>query len=135
MAATKTARNPVPPALVAHQWRPGQSGNPRGVLAAPKYVDCLRICREASPQAAETLVALLEDDDSRVRLLAADKILERAWGKPREMNDDTTDPEEEAKRAEFVSKICGMMEENARLKASINTEPRPSIHELKGTRL
>jgi hypothetical protein len=33
----------------------------------------VRICREASAKAAETMVALLDDDDGRIRLLAADK--------------------------------------------------------------
>ena len=126
MAATKTAKKPVPLALVTHQWQPGQSGNPRGVLAAPKYLDCLRICREASAKAAETMVALLEDDDSRVRLMAADKILERAWGKPREMKDEPPpDPEAEAKRTKLLTKINRLLEEDAAKRGNASRPPDP----------
>jgi hypothetical protein len=32
------------------------------------------------------MIELLKSDDDRVRLMAADKLIERAWGKPREYN-------------------------------------------------
>ena len=59
------------------------------------------------------MVALLKDDDSRVRLMAADRILERAWGKPREMTDEPDDAEAEAKRAEILAQVFRMLEEHA----------------------
>jgi hypothetical protein len=132
MAATKAAKKPVPLALVPHQWQPGQSGNPRGVLAAPKYLDCLRICREASSKAAETLIALLEDEDSRVRLMAADKILERAWGKPREMTDEPNEAEAETKRAEILAQVFRMLEERAAERAgNTSSSPNPETGTVK----
>jgi hypothetical protein len=57
-------------------YKPGQSGNPGG--RTKEFAECQRICREASREAAQTMIGLLESDDDRVRLMAADKILERA---------------------------------------------------------
>jgi hypothetical protein len=76
-------------------YRPGQSGNPGG--RTKQYAEAQRICREASPEAARTMVELLKSDDDRVRLMAADKLLERAWGKAREY-DPAKDGEEPLRR-------------------------------------
>ena len=38
--------------------------------------------RELSPQAIEVLRGAMEDDDPRVRIKAAEVLLDRAWGKP-----------------------------------------------------
>ena len=37
-----------------------------------------------SPRAAQRLIELMEGDDERVALMAADKVYERAWGRPRD---------------------------------------------------
>jgi hypothetical protein len=50
--------------------------------------ECQAIARDASPRAILRLVELIESDDERVALMAADKVLERAWGKPKEIFDD-----------------------------------------------
>jgi hypothetical protein len=74
---------PLPPALVKHQWKPGQSGNPGGL--GGEYRRCLKLCREASFAAAQEIIHLAKhSDDDRIRLMAATWIYERAWGKPRE---------------------------------------------------
>lgn len=67
-------------------WKPGQSGNPLGLAAA--YGDVIRAAREASPGALLRLIELIQSPDDRVALMAADKLLERAWGKPKEAQDD-----------------------------------------------
>lgn len=69
-------------------WKPGQSGNPGGM--ATVYGDVLRAARTASPMAVAKLVELVGSPDDRVALMAADKLLERAWGKPKEIQDDKT---------------------------------------------
>ena len=65
-------------------WRPGQSGNPGGI--AGRYSEVMRLAREASPEAVKTLVAIMSDpgEDARARIVAAQTILDRAWGKPKE---------------------------------------------------
>lgn len=73
------------------QWQPGQSGNPSG--KGGNFVKAQSIYRENSPEAAQTMVDLLKDPDPRVRGFAADKVMERAWGKPRDYDPKSEDPE------------------------------------------
>jgi len=59
-------------------WTKGISGNPAG---RPK--DTIGpLARERSIDAFNTIVALLESKDEKVRLRAAEIILERGFGKP-----------------------------------------------------
>jgi hypothetical protein len=81
-AGPEQEKRTIPPALAAHSWRPGQSGNPGGRTI--EFADCQRLCREASPDAARRLIELMYSEDERVALMAADKVLERAWGRPKE---------------------------------------------------
>ena len=78
-----TARE-LHPAMNPHRWKPGQSGNPSG--RSKMYGEAMRICREASPEAAHKMVALMSSDDHRVAYMAASAVLERAWGKPKEFD-------------------------------------------------
>jgi hypothetical protein len=82
------------PAMEACKWKPGQSGNPHGKRGA--YLEAMRICREASPEAARKMVALMDSDDPRVAYMATNAVLERAWGKPREY-DPSADPDSKIK--------------------------------------
>ena len=60
----------------------GKSGNPGG--RTKQFAQCQRLCREASSDAARRLIELMQSEDERVALMAADKVFERAWGKPKE---------------------------------------------------
>ena len=72
-------------------WKPGQSGNPGGF--GGEYQRCLRLCRDASYEAAEEIIRLgRESDDDRVRFTAASWIFERSWGRPKDY-----DPADEPK--------------------------------------
>jgi hypothetical protein len=70
--------------LIPHRYKPGESGNHGG--RTDQYLEAQRICRDATPAAARKMVALMDSEDERVALMAADKVFERAWGKPREYN-------------------------------------------------
>lgn len=72
----------MPPAFAAHTFKPGQSGNPGG--RTREFAECQRLARKASPEAMQRLIALMSNDDPRISGWAADKVLERAWGKPKE---------------------------------------------------
>ena len=85
-AAKAERAKTVPLALVQHAFQPGQSGNPGGRTAS--FVECQRLAREASPDAMRRLIELMVSPDERVALMAADKVLERAWGKPKEQHPD-----------------------------------------------
>jgi hypothetical protein len=94
MAAPKRM---LPPALAANRWRPGQSGNPSG--HSGEYGEAMRLARQAAPHAVRRLIELAEIDqvddqgnltalsaeaDRRVVMVAANALIERAFGRPRE---------------------------------------------------
>ena len=71
-------------------FRKGQSGNPGG--RTKQFAQCQRLCREASPDAARRLIELIQSEDERVALMAADKVFERAWGKAKDYDPDKEAP-------------------------------------------
>jgi len=68
------------PAFLARQWKPGQSGNPSGHTA--EYGEVNKLARQFSVRAIERLGELMESEDERVAVVAANSILDRAYGKP-----------------------------------------------------
>jgi hypothetical protein len=68
----------------------GKSGNPGG--RTKQFAQCQRLCREASPDAARRLIELIQSEDERVALMAADKVFERAWGRPKDYDPNAEAP-------------------------------------------
>jgi hypothetical protein len=131
-AGPEQEKRTIPPALAAHSWRPGQSGNPGGRTF--EFADCQRLCREASPDAARRLIALMNSEDERVALMAADKVLERAWGRPKEPErSDSLEqriarmtPEERARDAlELAERVRRRLAEH-RMTIEHQEEPEPA---------
>ena len=67
------------------QFKPGKSGNPGG---RPKGIAAK--AREHTDKALAVLVAAMDDSDARVRIAAANSILDRGYGKPVAMTADVT---------------------------------------------
>jgi hypothetical protein len=85
-ARAEQPKKVLPPALAKHAFRPGQSGNPGG--RTPMFAEYQRLARQASLEAMRRLIELIGSSDERVALMAADKVLERAWGKPKVQEED-----------------------------------------------
>lgn len=58
----------------------GQSGNPGGRPKGEKEV--IELARDASPRAIGRLIELIENEDARTAIAAANSVLDRAFGKP-----------------------------------------------------
>jgi hypothetical protein len=74
-------RRPLPPALAANVWRPGQSGNPSGNSGT--YGEVVKLARSLSMRAIGRLGELVESTDERVATVACQAVLDRAFGRPR----------------------------------------------------
>lgn len=66
------------------RWQPGQSGNPGGRPRALR--DVIQAAREYTHAALARLVALMGSDNESVALRAAEALLERAWGRPQDVD-------------------------------------------------
>jgi hypothetical protein len=65
------------------RYKPGQSGNPGG---RPKGLTWLRdLARKHTEVAITTLVECMANKDGKVRVAAANAILDRGWGKPEQV--------------------------------------------------
>lgn len=61
-------------------WLPGTSGNPGG---RPKEAgEVKELARKHTKAAVETLVSMLNAENERTRVAAAEAILDRGWGRP-----------------------------------------------------
>ena len=65
----------------------GQSGNPGGV--AGRYQEVVRLCREAGPEVAQRLIAIALDPDEerRIVVVAGQEVLNRGFGRVRELSE------------------------------------------------
>jgi hypothetical protein len=90
----RAARNP-PPAMVrpAHgagllrpPWQKGQSGNPGGLSGTGEWHRVMSLARQNSTRAMQTLIDLMSSEDQRIAMLAAQSVLERAWGRAKEVD-------------------------------------------------
>jgi len=81
----------------------GQTGNHSG--RPPKYHDVLRAARLASPDAVRVLRQCIGDPEApwAARVRAAELILDRAFGKPKEPSELRAETSIPALRIEFVS--------------------------------
>jgi hypothetical protein len=89
-------KKPLPAALAANLWKPGQSGNPGG--KGGTYYEMMRLARQFSPEATQILIDIARDpsEESRNKIVAIGMLFDRGWGKAREY-DPSEDKEEEVR--------------------------------------
>jgi hypothetical protein len=72
------------------KWKKGQSGNPSGRAAV--VAEVVAMAQKHGPEAIEALVRLMRNSKSAaIRALAADKLLDRAYGKPAQATTTTVE--------------------------------------------
>src|SRR5260370_37613443 len=120
-AGAAPKRRGLPPALAANRWKPGQGGNPSG--HSGEYGEVLKLARALSVRALERLGELIESEDERVAVVAANAVLDRALGKPRPAQDEKagsleerlarmTPEERRARLAELTKRALRSLEED-----------------------
>jgi hypothetical protein len=82
----------------------GQSGNPGG---RPKVLDDIKTLARTNGEAAfRKVLALLDSEDERVALAAAQEVLNRAYGKPQQFIETTTKRDlSEMSDAEIIARL------------------------------
>lgn len=95
--AAKKPRGPGKP------FQKGRSGNPGGrAKKTPEELDLIAACKEKTPRALSVIADIMENgENERNRLAAAQAIIERAYGKPKE-------------NVELDAKITGRIEQITR---------------------
>lgn len=81
----------------------GKSANPGGRAKVPPEVK--EALRAACPKAVSTLIALLDDKKPIMRLKAACEILDRAYGKPVQMQAVTVDVDEAHDMTAYIRRV------------------------------
>jgi len=79
-------------------FQPGQSGNPGGRSKAESEIK--RIAQEHGPAALEKLVQLLNGEDQKLAMAAANALLDRGFGKPAQSVDLKAEVEATVNRIE-----------------------------------
>lgn len=69
------------------RFQKGVSGNPGG---KPKGEDVRALARKNTKKAMQRIIDLIDDGDPRVAFMAAKEVLDRAYGKPKVVDDDTS---------------------------------------------
>jgi hypothetical protein len=78
--------------LLRAPWPRGQSGNPSGYGTIAEYHRTVALARQHSTEAVRTLINLMGSEDQRIAMLASQAILERAWGRPKEVDPNDAKP-------------------------------------------
>lgn len=106
-------------------FKPGHSGNPRGLNGVVRKVDKARAtCRRAGPELMEELIKLAKAEDTppAVRVSATKEIMDRGYGKPNqsvEIADSRAPAPREMSNAEREAAIAAGRAEIARIEAQI----------------
>lgn len=90
-------------------WLPGQSGNL--TKERTDYRAVLEAARGSSPHAMAKLIKLIDHRNPKVALVAAKEVLERAWGRVKEVDPAADrDPEAAERRAQMRAEVIRMLQ-------------------------
>jgi hypothetical protein len=89
-------------------FQPGQSGNSKGNHRS--YTEVLSLAREASPEAMRKMIKLMNHRNAKIALVAAEKVLDRAWGRPKEIDPNAADPASVEQRNTMRAEVIRMLQ-------------------------
>ena len=130
----------LPPVLRKNLWQPGQSGNPQG--ASGLYGEVIRLAREATPAAIARLKEVAELDrldengnllllsasaDRRVVTVAANALIERGWGKPKDFDPTAERPPSSFNPRDYSPEELDLIEKALRLMLEHRQSSEPAI--------
>ena len=104
--------------------QPGEARNPGG--KGGLWQETQRIARQKSPEAARRLTELIDSTDERVALLAADKLLTWAWGKPPEHDPRADRPPMQIDTSVLAPEECKLLLAILRRGLIKEAEPTPT---------
>jgi hypothetical protein len=110
--------------------RPFQPGNHFAHNSRPsRYHETVALAREAAPEAVQVLIHRMHDSDGRVAIVAATAVLERAYGKVKEMQLEQQAPAHidlsQLSNAELT--ILVQLAASGRLRAASDAQPAAEI--------
>ena len=91
---------------LAPQWKPGQSGNPNG--RPKKAQQIVEKAQDHAEEALKAMIDLLKSSDERVKLTAAQAILDRGLGKPKQTIEDGRKTEVSDFSTDELRSLAGM---------------------------
>jgi hypothetical protein len=127
IAATSEARvEQIKKYLLPNRFPKGKSGNPKG--RPRRVIDALRTAEEASERAMKVLVKLLaEDQPPQVRIAAANAILDRAVGKPKQQVEAKVEHSADSQAAGPVSETDRWLAELAQERGGKEAGPSEAL--------
>jgi hypothetical protein len=105
----------------ATRFKPGVSGNPAG--RPKKVVDVAALARDGSDKAMAKLIKLIDSESESIALAAANSVLDRAIGKPKQSIEKTTKKEAADYDAAELLALARMGSTRAAETPSGETEP------------
>lgn len=127
--------------LLTH-WKPGIGGNPNRIRRPESdYQQTMRIAKQNSPAAMMTLVMVMNTTkDDRIRVIAANSILDRAGMNPPKDKPSTADvpkfdldsmkPEELTKLREFFGDLATKAEANQKAGLGPDMDSEPGVTDI-----
>jgi hypothetical protein len=108
--------------LPSTAWQPGRSGNPRG--RPPAAVDIAALARVHGPRCIEVAVELLDDPDSRIRLGALVALLDRGFGRPKQVIESEGGKSDVQMHLIAAQLVSAEILERQKQPVTINAEPQ-----------